>query len=120
MTEAERNAKKRYLAKGKRLTINFYPTELELYAHLEKQPNKQGYIKNLIREDLQQEASRENLRKHLIELLNESIDPEPDDPYVGVDINYEEAAALPLLADYLIANGATLRLSHKNTKKEQP
>jgi hypothetical protein len=52
MTEAEKKAKKKYLAKGKRLTIDFYPSEAELIEHIEKQPQKQTYIKNLIREDM--------------------------------------------------------------------
>ena len=54
MTEAEKRAKKKYLAKGKRLTVDFYPTEADLIEHLEKQPQKQTYIKNLIREDIRQ------------------------------------------------------------------
>lgn len=51
MTEAEKKAKKKYLAKGKRLTIDFYPSEADLIEHVEKQPKKQTYIKNLIRAD---------------------------------------------------------------------
>ena len=52
MTEAEKKAKKKYLSKGKRLTIDFYPSEADLIAHIEKQPQKQTYIKTLIREDM--------------------------------------------------------------------
>ena len=52
MTEAEKRAKKKYLAKGKRLTVDFYPSESDLIEHIEKQPQKQTYIKNLIREDI--------------------------------------------------------------------
>lgn len=52
MTEAEKRAKKKYLAKGKRLTVDFYPSESDLIEHVEKQPQKQTYIKNLIREDI--------------------------------------------------------------------
>lgn len=52
MTEAEKKAKKKYLAKGKRLTIDFYPSEADLIEHIEKQEKKQTYIKNLIREDI--------------------------------------------------------------------
>ena len=52
MTEQKKTPKKRYLAKGKRLTIDFYPTESDLIAHIEKQEKKQTYIKNLIREDI--------------------------------------------------------------------
>lgn len=55
MTEAEKRAKKKYLAKGKRLTIDFYPSESDLIEHIEKQPQKQTYIKNLIREDIARE-----------------------------------------------------------------
>lgn len=53
MTESEKRAKKKYLAKGKRLTVDFYPTEADLIAHLEKQPKKQTYIKDLIRADME-------------------------------------------------------------------
>ena len=52
MTEAQQKAKRKYLTKGKRLTVDFYPTDTDLIEHIEKQPNKQGYIKNLIREDM--------------------------------------------------------------------
>ena len=52
MKDSQRNAKKNYLAKGKRMTIDFYPTEIELIEHIEKQPQKQTYIKNLIRKDM--------------------------------------------------------------------
>lgn len=53
MTEAAKKAKKKYRDKGKRLTLDFYPSEADLIAHIEKQPNKQGYIKALIRADLE-------------------------------------------------------------------
>lgn len=52
MTEAEKKAKKKYLGKGKRMTIDFYPSEANLIEHVEKQPQKQTYIKNLIRRDM--------------------------------------------------------------------
>lgn len=52
MTEAQQKAKRNYLAKGKRMTIDFYPTEADLIAHIEKQPKKQTYIKDLIRDDM--------------------------------------------------------------------
>lgn len=53
MTEAEKKAKKKYRDKGKRLTLDFYQTEADLIAHIESQPNKQGYIKALIRADME-------------------------------------------------------------------
>lgn len=52
MTESSRKAKNKYRAKCKRLTIDFYPSEADLIAQVEKQPQKQTYIKNLIREDM--------------------------------------------------------------------
>lgn len=52
-TEAQRKAKNKYRDKGKRLTVDFYPSEADLIEQIEKQPNKQGYIKNLIREDME-------------------------------------------------------------------
>lgn len=52
MTEAQMRAKKKYISKGKRITLEFYPSEPDLIEHLEKQPQKQTYIKNLIREDI--------------------------------------------------------------------
>ena len=57
MTEAQQKAKKKYLAKGKRLTVDFYPSEADLIEHIEKQPKKQTYIKDLIRADMEKEAS---------------------------------------------------------------
>ena len=52
MTEAQNRAKKKYLGKGKRITINLYPSETDLIEHLEKQEHKITYIKDLIREDI--------------------------------------------------------------------
>lgn len=57
MTEAEKKAKKKYRAKGKRLTVDFYPSEADLIAHLEKQEKKQTYIKDLIRADIPQKPA---------------------------------------------------------------
>ena len=55
MTEAEKKAKKKYRDKGKRLTVDFYPTEADLWDQVSKQPNKQGYIKGLIRADMEKQ-----------------------------------------------------------------
>lgn len=52
LTEAQKRAKEKYRKKGKRLMLQFYQTEQELIDHLEKQPAKATYIKNLIREDM--------------------------------------------------------------------
>lgn len=52
MTESQKKAKAKYKTKVERFTVDFYPTEADLFEHLEKQPKKQTYIKNLIREDM--------------------------------------------------------------------
>lgn len=60
MTESLKKAKKKYKAKVKRISVDFYPTEADLIAHIEKQPQKQTYIKNLIRADIEKERIIEN------------------------------------------------------------
>lgn len=52
-TEAQRKAKNKYRDQGKRMTVDFYPSEADLIEQIEKQPNKQGYIKSLIRADME-------------------------------------------------------------------
>ncbi len=55
-SEAQKKAKAKYKAeKVKKMLLEFYPTDAELLEHLEKQPKKQTYIKNLIREDIKKE-----------------------------------------------------------------
>ena len=51
-SEAQLRAVKKYKEKVKRLTIDFAPTELELWEHIQSQPKKQTYIKSLIRADM--------------------------------------------------------------------
>lgn len=58
MTEAEKKAKKKYRDKGKRMTIDFYPSEADLIEQIEKQPQKQTYIKNLIRQDIKKNQNK--------------------------------------------------------------
>lgn len=57
-TEAQRKANKKYRDKGKRLTLDFYPTEAAMIEHIENQPNKQGYIKALIRTDMERKNAK--------------------------------------------------------------
>lgn len=52
-SEAQKKAKKNYLDKGLRFRVDFYPSEKELIDHLQKQPQKQTYIKDLIRKDIE-------------------------------------------------------------------
>lgn len=51
-SEAQKKALKKYRANSKRFTVDFPQADAELWEHLQKQPNKQGYIKALIREDM--------------------------------------------------------------------
>ena len=52
MTDAKKRAKAKYNAKRQRLYLDFYPTETELWEHINKQDNKQGYVKELVRRDM--------------------------------------------------------------------
>lgn len=51
-TDAQKRAKEKYHAKVKRLTVDFYPTETDLWEHIQQQEKKQTYIKDLIRADM--------------------------------------------------------------------
>jgi hypothetical protein len=51
-SEAQKKAVKKYKQKLKRITVDFYPTEEELWEHINKQGKKQTYIKDLIRADI--------------------------------------------------------------------
>ena len=53
-TEKQKRAKAEYKRKHvKQINIEFYPTDYELWEHLQLKENKQGYIKSLIRKDKQ-------------------------------------------------------------------
>lgn len=57
-SESQKKAAKKYKEKYnketlKRITTDFYPADTELWEHVQKQPNKQGYIKDLIRADME-------------------------------------------------------------------
>lgn len=48
-----RAAQKYKQEKIKRITVDFSPKEADLWDHIQEQPNKQGYIKGLIRADME-------------------------------------------------------------------
>lgn len=53
LTEAQRKAKAKYKSeKVKKILVEFYSSDIELWEKVQEQPNKQGYIKELIRKDL--------------------------------------------------------------------
>ena len=56
-SDAQKKASKKYKEKLKRITIDFYPADAELWEHIQKQPQKQTYIRNLIRADMEKQAS---------------------------------------------------------------
>lgn len=55
ISEAQKRAMKEYRKKINRMTLEFSPAESELWEHLQNQPNKRTYIKDLIRADMKGE-----------------------------------------------------------------
>ena len=53
VSEAQRKANKNYRKKLNRITIDFSPAEEEMWQHIQNQPKKQTYIKDLIRADME-------------------------------------------------------------------
>lgn len=53
-SESQLKAVKKYKQKVKRITIDFYPADEALWNHIQNQPKKQTYIKNLIRKDMEE------------------------------------------------------------------
>lgn len=51
-SEAQKRAMKKYREKLNRMTLEFSPAESDLWEHLQNQPNKRTYIKELIRADI--------------------------------------------------------------------
>ena len=56
-SEAQKRAMKKYREKLNRMTLEFSPAESELWEHLQNQPNKRTYIKDLIRKDMEKEEA---------------------------------------------------------------
>ena len=54
LTEAQKKAKAKYNSKVTKVSIEFYPADAELLEYIQQQENKQKYIKDLIRKDIQQ------------------------------------------------------------------
>nr|DAQ04697.1 MAG TPA: INTRON-ENCODED ENDONUCLEASE I-PPOI/DNA COMPLEX (HOMING ENDONUCLEASE-DNA), INTRON, DNA.8A [Caudoviricetes sp.] len=54
LTEAQRRAQAKYVRETvKQTTVRFYPKESDLWEWLGSQENKAGYIKDLIRADME-------------------------------------------------------------------
>ena len=57
LTEAQKRAKAKYKSQTvKKILLEFYPSDIELYEKVQEQPNKQGYIKELIKKDLKERS----------------------------------------------------------------
>lgn len=55
VSEAQKRANERYRKQSvKQTLVRFYPAELDLWEHLQAQENKAGYIKELIRRDMEE------------------------------------------------------------------
>ena len=54
-SDAHLRAVQKYKQKVKRITLDFHPTEEELWNHIQSQDKKQTYIKDLIRKDMKGE-----------------------------------------------------------------
>jgi hypothetical protein len=52
-SDAQIRAVQKYRQKIKRITIDIYPTEMEMWDHIQSQEKKQTYIKSLIRADME-------------------------------------------------------------------
>lgn len=63
-SEAQKRANRKYRQSLKRITINFRPTEEELYEYLSTKGNKQQYIKDLIVDDFEHNASHKVIAYH--------------------------------------------------------
>lgn len=54
VSDAQRRANERYRKESVRqVTVRFYPTEADVWEWLQAQPNKAGYVKELIRRDME-------------------------------------------------------------------
>lgn len=54
VSESQKRATAKYQReKSKAVTIRFFPSDMDLYEHLKSQPNQAGYVKELIRRDME-------------------------------------------------------------------
>lgn len=51
-SDAQKRAVKEYRKKTKKIQLEFSQAEAELWEHIQSQPKKQTYIKDLIRKDM--------------------------------------------------------------------
>lgn len=52
-TDAQKRARANYMKKVSRMEIQFYPADAELYEFVKSKPAMAGYVKDLIRADME-------------------------------------------------------------------
>lgn len=58
-TDSQKRARDKYnREKTKCVSIRFFPSDMELLGWLDEQPSKAGYIKDLIRADMEMKSRR--------------------------------------------------------------
>lgn len=58
MSDAQKRASERYRKKSVRqFLLRFYPADVELWEWLQEQPQKQEYLRRLIRQDMERGGS---------------------------------------------------------------
>ena len=58
LTEAQRRAQENYRKKSvKQAIVKFYPADADIWEWLQAQENRAGYVKSLIREDMERKAA---------------------------------------------------------------
>ena len=55
-SDAQKKAVKKYREKTRKIQLEFSPAEQDLWNHIQSQPKKQTYIKDLIRKDMKGRA----------------------------------------------------------------
>lgn len=59
VTDAQKRANAKYAREHvKQTAVKFYPSEEDIWNHLQAQENRMGYIKGLIRADMERQEGR--------------------------------------------------------------
>ena len=53
ITNAEKKAKKKYNEKVKKILLEFYPKDKQIYEYIRTKKTMQGYIKGLIKKEME-------------------------------------------------------------------
>lgn len=59
LTDAQKRAMEKYRkANVKQLSVRFYPADADVWEWVQAQPNRQGYVRGLIRADMAKNMER--------------------------------------------------------------